>query len=335
MIRTFILSALFLLSSLLIGQTISEDQSNFRRMVGESFPEKTSMLDEVFAWSDSLYGKQTKFYLSKLDSLSTDTINGSFFLPIVEMSKHHFYQQQGNRSMAIASIKKAQPFFNTGEDQQDYLLKTNKYMVSFFESVGETSFAMISQKRLALAHELKYEDALADHSIQKDSLTKEIESGQKKITLLEQDKKDTESKFLQAAAGAGVILITLIVILFLTRWSLKKKLQAAVALNKDTTEKDVLNARIQELNAEITQYKHTAQLTINKLNQVDVSNKKVTQSLTKMTDELNKALDEINQQNEQQKATSSPATYMLVRNTIARTTAIVEEHLRQAISLLQ
>ncbi|MBX7052428.1 MAG: hypothetical protein K1X54_10365, partial [Flavobacteriales bacterium] len=76
-------------------------------------------------------------------------------------------------------------------------------------------------------------------------------------------------------------------------------------------------------------------LTINKLNHFDTTNRKVTQSLQQLKEEVSKVLDEINTQNEQQKSGSSPAAYMLVRNSISRTASVVEEHIKQTLSLLK
>ena len=333
--KAILLTSLFLHSIFIPAQSPVDEQVAFRTLALEHYADRTTDLQSIFSLTDSLGTKPNKIYAHQLDSLASDSINRTFFEPMVEMSKHYYYLINNNNALASASLKKAQPYFDLSETQDRFHIQMNRYSARFFESTGEISFALNARKRLSQAFELLYEGSLTEWKGSADSLSqiaaKQAQETEKIKSASQHDKK----VFMQAIAGAGIIVLVLLVILFMSRWSLKKKIKSALNKPKDTLETDLLNSRIEELNNEVTQYKHTAQLTINKLNHFDTSHRKVMQSLTNMKDEVNKTLDEINTQNEQQKANSSPATYMFVRNSLARTASVVEEHIKQTLSLLK
>lgn len=333
--NAILFTCLVLSSAMMFAQTPLDEQTTFRTLAREQFQDKAAMLDEIFRLTDSLGTKLGRESMHKLDSLETDSMNKNFAVPVIEMSKHHFYLIQGNPSMASTAIKKAQAYFDLSETQEAFKFKMNRYAAGYFESTGEIVYALTARKRMSQAYELLYEGALAEWKGSSDSLMQSESRLQKELNKQKETATHDRRIFMQAIAGAGIIILILLLVIFFSRWSWKKKLKAALNKPQDTSETDMLNARIQELNNDVNQYKHTAQLTINKLNHFDTTNRKVTQSLQQLKEEVSKVLDEINTQNEQQKSGSSPAAYMLVRNSISRTASVVEEHIKQTLSLLK
>ncbi len=250
--KAILLTSLFLQSLFILAQAPIDEQTAFRTLALEQYADRATDLQRIFSLTDSLSTKQNKIYAHQLDSISADSIHRSFMEPMVEMSKHYFYLVNNNNALASASLKKAQPYFDLSETQDRFLIQMNRYSARYFESTGEISFALIARKRLSQAFELLYEGSLTEWKGSADSLSKIAINQAQETDKIKAASQHDKKILMQAIAGAGIIVLVLLVILFMSRWSLKKKIKSAINKPKDTTETDLLNSRIEELNNEVT-----------------------------------------------------------------------------------
>ncbi len=315
-----ILVLTFLFSAVMHFGQSSEDWSlEFRKLYMDAHPELVNGLTDLFSSADSLKVTGDSNWLPRMESVTTDTtLSPNYYVLPFEMERHFYFQSTNKKGLAMNSLKICQSLLQNENAQGSLFKKTSEYLIHEFEIAGEYSFALISMKRLLEASDIAGMSANAMSESMQDSLQEVILAEKKQSATLHEKETATRTSLLQALAGAGLLLIILLVIFFMSRWSLKKKVKALIEKQKDTTELDSLAKRIEVLKSESQQFKHTAQLTINKLNGMDASGRKAASELQSLQSEILKSLEELRQQCEHNKASISPPVFMALQNVATR-----------------
>ncbi len=333
----FILVLAFLFNAVMhFGQSSEDWRLEFRKLYVEAHPEIVNGLTDLFSSADSLKVSGNSDWLNKMESVTADTtLSPNYYTFPFELERHFYFQSINKKGLAMNSLKICQSLLQNENAQSSLFKKTSGYLIQEFEIAGEYSFALISMKRLLEASDMAGMSANAISKAKQDSLQEVILAEKKQSAKLHEEETATRTSLLQALAGAGLLLIILLIIFFMSRWSLKKKIKALIEKQKDTTELDNLAKRIEVLKSESQQFKHTAQLTVNKLNGMDASGRKAASELQSLQSEILKSLEELRQQCEHNKASISPPVFMALQNVATRLGNVSTEKIQTIGDLLK
>ncbi len=315
-----ILILAFLISALpQFGQLSDEWRLEFRKLYLEEHPDLASELNALFSNADSLRVSDKIDWLSKMESFTADTtLSPNYYKLPFELEKHFYFQSKNKIGLAMNSLKLCQSLLQNENAQHSLYKKTNDYLVQEFEASGEHTFAITSLKRLLDAAENSNMSLSLSSAAESDSLKAVIQLKEKNSLVQQSIDFGMRKMLLQGLAAAGLLFVILLVIYFMSRWSSKKKIKALIEKQKDTTELDNLAKKIEVLKSESQQFKHTAQLTVNKLNGMDASGRKAATELQSLQTEILKSLEELRQQCEHNKASISPPVFMALQNVATR-----------------
>jgi methyl-accepting chemotaxis protein len=294
------------------------DQLSMRQLATQYCEEHAVSAKEVFLFSDSLTSVNSKLFLMKLDSISNDSLSGKVLSPLIELEKHFYFKNLGRTDLAMNALKRFQSSFEELQWQNPFYYESLTYAASEFDRATETPFALMAYRKLFNASIAKLDDQRVQFDIQRDSLDVAMMQLKNEVKTQKENAEHDRRVLLQALAAAGVMILIFLVLLLLSRWRSRKKIKALIAKQNDRSELDELSDKFTALSTEAQQFKHTAQLTINKLNAMDVSNRKAVNELGSFTEELQKSLEELRQQCETNKSTISPPVYMAIQNIATR-----------------
>jgi len=339
--RTFFLTAVFALAiSSLAAQTDSLWQGEFRKLSLEDNTDRKSELEQIFSYSDSLGSKNSKFFLTQLDSIAlADSIPGTrpSMKAYVEMEKHFWYTRTGKPAPALASLKNAQQSIMSSLHATPFFDNMSAYMVSIFEKAGDYAAALEVQKELQLSHEINQAKLMELDLETRDKHENEIDKQKSEIALL-QKKAGIDKDMITYLMAGGALLLLLTIIFVATTIGARKKLRYASVVKVDTaasSELEILAKKMDDLKKETTQFRTTAQLTVDKLNTMDAVHRRAHIEILSLDDELTTSLTELNAQCEKSKNSIAPPLYMAIQNTVTRLNNSAQKKIDTIIELLK
>ena len=310
---------LFLCSVMIVlSQENFSKREEFRSLAKVAFNERETELKAMYSLADSLDSKAFKVNLSKLDSLSADSINGSFYKPLVELEKHFYYVGIQMNDMSLTALRKFQSAIGEMPMDDEFAVRAHTYAMQEFEEAGDIASANVSMKKLWAVAEMKVLSSEKIGIALTDSMNSKVTALEREMSNQKKSLGDTNLLYLEGLAAAGLVILILFIAFFMMRWKLRKRIHSLLKKQPDTSEADLLAQKVIDLQNETLQFKKTAQSTVNKLNSMDTANRNATEELALLSSDVEKSLDELKQQCITNKASISPPVYMAIQNLSTR-----------------
>ena len=329
-------STLMILYSCILAssQNDASKRDEFRRLAISGFHDMETELNAVYIIADSLNTKSANQNLKMLDSLSADSANGHFYLPFVELEKHFYFSEIQKAELSMGSLRKFQTAIGELPIENEFAIRSHTYAAEEFDHAGDNASAIISMKKLLLASEAKLSSSEISGVMLSDSLNSKVMSLEGAMQAQKEKLESENMLYMEGLAASGVVILILLIVLFMTRWKLQKRVQSLLKKQPDTSEAELLAQKVVDLQNETTQFKKTAQSMVNKLNSMDTTNRKATEELALLSADVESSLNELKQQCITNKASISPPVFMTIQNVATRLGNSSTERIKSIAKLL-
>ncbi len=311
---------------------------DYREQILRLYPDEALVLNKIHACGDSLSTKRAGVYSAQLDSLS-DLTNTSLSKSIIIsalMEKYQWNVLHNRKTEALVALQKAQKVTTEMGGHENFVRLNHEIFSNELEKCGDYMGALASNRLLM-------QTATSLFEVERDSLENALtlieEDLTKNKSLMEKNSKAEAEKTLyyQIAIGGAVLLALLLGILLIAqsaKW--KKKLKSGIDVSSEKKEElEILSSKLNVAKNSLEQMKTAAQHTINKLNDMDVSQRRAFQSVNQLESELEQPMSELKNITEELKSTVPVATFMSLQNVLGRMHGGMKKHLKEAQEALK